>query len=179
MFKKLLSWLKNNQQFMISTSLPFLRFGDGLPRDLWHFLHDLALSANDENVLKYRSKEYPDEKKYQLIIKSNVTIVVMSNTVVNRGLTSEMQHVIDGIYARLSVSDGQCGDDVGVFLVRVATAAVGGSVLEIKNQNTRSNHISNTLTTFSAINGIRKQILIWLIKCSSEFVKTCFAFTQN
>lgn len=103
----------------------------------------------------------------------------MSNTVVNRGLTSEMQHFIDGIYARLSVSDGQCGDDVGVFLVRVATAAVGGSVLEIKNQNTRSNHISNTLTTFCAINGIRKQILIWLIKCSSEFVKPCFAFTQN
>lgn len=65
-----------------------------------------------------------------------------------------MQHVIDRINVTLNVIDGQCGDDVGVFLVTVATAAFGGSVLKIKNQNTRSNHISNTLTTFFTINGM-------------------------
>uniref|UniRef100_K1R6Y7 TNF family profile domain-containing protein n=1 Tax=Magallana gigas TaxID=29159 RepID=K1R6Y7_MAGGI len=70
--------------------------------------HGMALSAKDKNVLSYWSKENPDDKKSQLIMKSNVTIVVMSNTVASRGLTSEMPHVIDGINVTLSVIDGQC-----------------------------------------------------------------------
>lgn len=92
----------------------------------------MALSANDENVLSFWSKENPDDKKSQLIMKLNVTIVVMSNTVASRGLTSEMPHVIDGINVTLSVIDGQCSDDVGFFLETVASAAFGGSVLKIK-----------------------------------------------
>lgn len=94
--------------------------------------HGMALSANDKNVLSYWSKENPDDKKSQLIMKLNVTIVVMSNTVASRGLTSEMPHVIDGINVTLSVIDGQCSDDVGFFLETVASAAFGGSVLKIK-----------------------------------------------
>lgn len=95
--------------------------------------HGMALSANDKNVLSYWSKDdNPDDKKSQLIMKSNVTIVVMSNTVASRGLTSEMPHVIDGINVTLSVIDGQCSDDVGFFLETVASAAFRGSVLEIK-----------------------------------------------
>lgn len=90
------------------------------------------MSANEENVLSFWSKENPDDKKSQLIMKLNVTIVVMSNTVASRGLTSEMPHVIDGINVTLSVIDGQCSDDVGFFLETVASAAFGGSVLKIK-----------------------------------------------
>lgn len=118
------------------------------------FFHGYAASANDENVLNYRSKENPDIKKYRLITGSNVTIVVMSNTVVNRGLTSEMQHVIDGENVTLSVIDGQCRDDVGIFLVTVATAASEGSTFEIKNQKTHFNIASCTLTAFCSINGM-------------------------
>lgn len=118
------------------------------------FFHGYAESANDENVLNYRSKENPDEKKSRLITGSNVTIVVMSNTVVNRGLTSEIQHVIDGKNVTLSVIDGQCRGDVGVFLVTVATAAFEGSTFEIKNQKTHFNIDSSTLTSFCAMDGM-------------------------
>lgn len=65
-----------------------------------------------------------------------------------------MQHVIDGENVTLSVIDGQCTGDVGVFLVTVATADFEGSTFEIKNRKTHFHITSCTLTAFCTINGM-------------------------
>lgn len=149
------SALVHDQQTMIYPLVcHFLDFQMSYSNDCAVSFHGYAVSANDENVIRYQSKENPDERRSRLITTSNVTIVLMSNTVVNRGGTSEMQHVINGENVTLSVIDGQCSDDVGVFLITVATADFGGSTFEIKNRKTHFHITSCTLTAFCTINGM-------------------------